>query len=169
MTKRFDAGTLPTWVDHRAAVVELPAQLDECVGTPMTTGVPRLAFGRLHAVDEVLEHCFDHVEYISLHTYLNDYANDPPAFLASPDLMDAFIDEVVAALRDWLVERAFVRRPRPEVVHRKPPRQLAQHERDGLRVPRRLEHLRGRALPDHPLARRDGRAAARGSEALHAE
>jgi alpha-L-arabinofuranosidase len=43
----------------------------------------------------VLEHCFEHVEYISLHTYLNDYANDTPAFLASPDLMDSFIEEVV--------------------------------------------------------------------------
>lgn len=46
--------------------------------------------------DTVLEHCFDHVDYISLHTYLNDYAADTPAFLASPDLMDSFIDEVVA-------------------------------------------------------------------------
>jgi len=44
----------------------------------------------------VLEHCFDHVEYISLHTYLNNYADDIPAFLDSPDLMDAFIEEVVA-------------------------------------------------------------------------
>jgi alpha-N-arabinofuranosidase len=44
----------------------------------------------------VLEHCFDHVEYVSLHTYLNNYANDVPAFLASPDLMDDFIEEVVA-------------------------------------------------------------------------
>jgi alpha-L-arabinofuranosidase len=44
----------------------------------------------------VLEHCFDHVEYISLHTYLNNYANDVPAFLASPDLMDDFIEEVIA-------------------------------------------------------------------------
>ena len=44
----------------------------------------------------VLEHCFDHVEYISLHTYLNNYAGDVPAFLASPDLMDRFIEEVVA-------------------------------------------------------------------------
>jgi alpha-N-arabinofuranosidase len=44
----------------------------------------------------VLEHCFDHVEYISLHTYFNDYAGDTPAFLASPDLMDSFIEEVVA-------------------------------------------------------------------------
>jgi alpha-N-arabinofuranosidase len=46
--------------------------------------------------DVVLEHCFDHVEFISLHTYLNNYAGDYAAFLASPDLMDAFIEEVVA-------------------------------------------------------------------------
>ncbi len=44
----------------------------------------------------VLEHTFDHVEFISLHTYFNNYAGDTAAFLASPDLMDAFIDEVVA-------------------------------------------------------------------------
>ena len=46
--------------------------------------------------DVVLEHCFDHVEFISLHTYLNNYAGDTAAFLASPDLMDSFIEEVVA-------------------------------------------------------------------------
>ncbi len=46
--------------------------------------------------DVVLEHCFEQVEYISLHTYLNDYAGDPAAFLASADLIDSFIDEVVA-------------------------------------------------------------------------
>ncbi len=46
--------------------------------------------------DEVLEHTFDQVEWISLHTYLNDYAKDTPAFLACPDLMDQFIEEVVA-------------------------------------------------------------------------
>jgi alpha-L-arabinofuranosidase len=44
----------------------------------------------------VLEHTFDHVGWLSLHTYLNNYAADTPAFLASPDLMDDFIDEVVA-------------------------------------------------------------------------
>lgn len=44
----------------------------------------------------VLEHTFDHVEYISLHTYLNNYAEDTAAFLASPELMDSFIEEVVA-------------------------------------------------------------------------
>jgi len=46
--------------------------------------------------DTVLEHTFDHVEYISLHTYLNNYAGDTEALLASPDLMDRFIEEVVA-------------------------------------------------------------------------
>jgi alpha-L-arabinofuranosidase len=46
--------------------------------------------------DTVLEHTFDHVEWISLHTYLNNYAQDTAAFLASPDLMDSFIEEVVA-------------------------------------------------------------------------
>ena len=46
--------------------------------------------------DTVLEHTFDHVEYISLHTYLNNYDGDTPAFLASCDLMDNFIEEVVA-------------------------------------------------------------------------
>jgi alpha-N-arabinofuranosidase len=46
--------------------------------------------------DTVLEHTFDHVEWISLHTYLNNYAQDTAAFLASSDLMDSFIEEVVA-------------------------------------------------------------------------
>ena len=48
----------------------------------------------------VLEHTFDHVEFISLHTYLNNYAGDAAAFLASPDLMDSFIEEVVAIADD---------------------------------------------------------------------
>lgn len=46
--------------------------------------------------DTVLEHCFEHVEYISLHTYLNDFKGETEALLASPDLMDSFIEEVVA-------------------------------------------------------------------------
>ena len=53
----------------------------------------------------VLEHTFDHVEYISLHTYLNNYADDVPAFLASPDLMDSFIEEVVAIADAVAAER----------------------------------------------------------------
>jgi alpha-N-arabinofuranosidase len=46
--------------------------------------------------ETVLEHTFDHIEFISLHTYLNNYKGDTEAFLACPDLMDSFIDEVVA-------------------------------------------------------------------------
>ena len=46
--------------------------------------------------DTVLQHAFDEVEWISLHTYLNNWKDDAPSFLASPDLMDAFIEEVVA-------------------------------------------------------------------------
>ncbi len=46
--------------------------------------------------DTVLEHTFDHVEHISLHTYINNYERNTKAFLASPDLMDRFIEEVVA-------------------------------------------------------------------------
>ena len=46
--------------------------------------------------DTVLEHTFDQVEYVSLHTYLNNYKSDTAAFLACPDLMDNFIEEVVA-------------------------------------------------------------------------
>lgn len=45
---------------------------------------------------EVLDHTFDHIEFISLHTYLNNYGDDTASFLASPDLMDNFIEEVVA-------------------------------------------------------------------------
>ena len=44
----------------------------------------------------MLAHTFDHVEYISLHTYINNYAGDTPALLAAPDLMDRFIEEVIA-------------------------------------------------------------------------
>jgi alpha-L-arabinofuranosidase len=59
-------------------------------------------FGRWE--DSVLEHVFDHVEFISLHTYINNFAGDTAAFLASPDLMDRFIDEV-AAIADAVAAR----------------------------------------------------------------
>ena len=46
--------------------------------------------------ETVIEHTFDHADYISLHTYLNNYRQDTASFLASSDLMDSFIEEVVA-------------------------------------------------------------------------
>jgi alpha-N-arabinofuranosidase len=78
-----EAAKMMRWVDPS---IELAA----CGSSSRT--MP--AFGTWE--DVVLDHTFDHVEYISLHTYLNNYANDPAAFLASPDLMDDFIEEVVA-------------------------------------------------------------------------
>jgi alpha-L-arabinofuranosidase len=51
-------------------------------------------FGRWD--DEVLEHTFELVDFVSLHTYLNNYADDTAAFLASVDVLDCFIEEVVA-------------------------------------------------------------------------
>lgn len=45
---------------------------------------------------EVLEHTFDHVDYLSIHTYLGNSENDSPSFLAKPDAMGDFIEESVA-------------------------------------------------------------------------
>jgi alpha-N-arabinofuranosidase len=45
---------------------------------------------------EVLEHCYDAVDYISLHAYYEETADDPLTFLASGVNMDRFIDDVVS-------------------------------------------------------------------------
>ncbi len=78
-----EAGKMMRWIDPS---IELAACGSS--GRNMPT------YGRWE--DEVLEHTFDQVEYISLHTYFNNYADDLESFLASPDMMDSFIDEVVA-------------------------------------------------------------------------
>jgi alpha-L-arabinofuranosidase len=78
-----EAAKLMRWIDP---TIELTACGSSARNMP--------SYGRWE--DEVLEHTFEHVDYISLHTYLNNYADDVTAFLASPDLMDSFIDEVVA-------------------------------------------------------------------------
>ncbi len=78
-----EAAKMMRWVDP---TIELAA----CG----SSGRNMATFGAWEAT--VLGHCFDHVDFISLHTYLNNYAGDTAAFLASPDLMDEFIEEVVA-------------------------------------------------------------------------
>jgi alpha-N-arabinofuranosidase len=60
--------------------------------------------------DTVLQHTFEHVDFISLHTYLNNYAGDTAAFLAGADLMDRFIDEVVAIADSVAARRHSARR-----------------------------------------------------------
>jgi alpha-N-arabinofuranosidase len=59
-----------------------------------SSGRNRATFG--HWDETVLQHAFDHVEWISLHTYFNNWKDDTPAFLASADVMDALIEEVTA-------------------------------------------------------------------------
>ena len=78
-----EAAKMMRWVDP---TIELAACGSSARNMP--------SFG--HWEDTVIEHTFDHAEYISLHTYLNNYKEDTAAFLACPDLMDSFIDEVVA-------------------------------------------------------------------------
>ena len=44
---------------------------------------------------EVLEHAFDHVDYLSLHNYYSKPNNDLPGFLGWADHMDRFIEECI--------------------------------------------------------------------------
>lgn len=44
----------------------------------------------------VLMHTYDYVDYVSLHTYFNNYNNDTPSFLSSALEMDSFIKEVAS-------------------------------------------------------------------------
>ena len=44
----------------------------------------------------VLEHTYEHIEYVSLHTYYGNYENDTPNFLARSLDMDKFIKSVVS-------------------------------------------------------------------------
>ncbi len=45
---------------------------------------------------EVLDHCFDQVDFISLHTYFRNDADEMSEYFGVIELMDAFIKEVVA-------------------------------------------------------------------------
>jgi len=78
-----EAAKMMRWVDP---TIELAACGSSARNMP--------SFGQWE--DTVIEHTFDHADYISLHTYLNNYRQDTASFLAGPDLMDSFINEVVA-------------------------------------------------------------------------
>jgi alpha-L-arabinofuranosidase len=49
-----------------------------------------------HWEHEVLEHCFDHVDFISLHQYFRNDANDIKSYFAVIKDLESFIKEVVA-------------------------------------------------------------------------
>ena len=56
------------------------------------SGRNRATFG--HWDETVLNHAFEHVEWIALHAYINNWKDDTPAFLAAADVVDAFVEEV---------------------------------------------------------------------------
>jgi alpha-N-arabinofuranosidase len=78
-----EAAKMMKWVDSS---IELVACGSSYRGMP--------TFGAWEA--EVLEHTFEHVEYLSIHTYYGNPDNDTPTFLAKSDEMNDFIKEVVA-------------------------------------------------------------------------
>lgn len=57
------------------------------------SGMP--TFGQWEAT--VLDHCYDSVDYVSMHTYYGDHHHDSRSFLASSEDMDRFITDVCAA------------------------------------------------------------------------
>ncbi len=79
-----EAAKLMKWTDPSIELVACGSS-----GRGMAT------FGAWEA--EVLRHTFEHVEYISIHTYYANADDDTPAYLARPDEMGRFIEEVVAA------------------------------------------------------------------------
>ena len=64
------------------------------LGVSGSSGLNRSTYGYWDAT--VLDHAFDYVDSISLHAYLNNWKDDTPAFLASADLVDAFLEGVIA-------------------------------------------------------------------------
>ena len=61
---------------------------------------PKLELDRMPTFPQweatVLDHCYDSVDYLSLHQYYTNYEDDLSTFLASSVGMDSFIDSVVA-------------------------------------------------------------------------
>jgi alpha-N-arabinofuranosidase len=58
----------------------------------------------------VLEHCYEKVDFLSLHQYQNNNANDLPTYLGASVGMDRFIDSVVATC-DYVAAKKRIRRP----------------------------------------------------------
>ena len=59
-----------------------------------SSGLNRATFG--YWDETVLERTFDHIEWIALHTYVNNWKDDTSALLASADLVDTAIEGVIA-------------------------------------------------------------------------
>ena len=78
-----EAAKLMKWVDPTIHLVACGS-----------SGRGMASFGAWEAT--VLDHTFDHVEYVSIHTYFGNQDGDFANFLAKPEQMSTFIEEVVA-------------------------------------------------------------------------
>ncbi len=94
-----EAAKLMKWTDPSVELVACGSS-----GRGMDT------FGAWEA--EVLEHTFEHADYISIHTYYGKSSDDSQTYLAKPDEMHEFIREVVAAC-DYVAAR---RRSRKRIM-----------------------------------------------------
>ncbi len=79
----LQAGKMMRWADTSIALA-----------VSGSSGLNRATFGYWDAT--VLEQAFEQADWISVHTYLNNWKDDAPAFLASADLVDAFLEGVIA-------------------------------------------------------------------------
>ncbi len=93
-------GTKP--LTNTAVLLRKPAaimkMLDPSIETVVcgSSGLTMPTFGTWE--DEVLSTCYDQVDYMSLHQYYSNAANDTPDFLAGSVGMDEFISSVVSIL-----------------------------------------------------------------------
>lgn len=92
-----ETGKLMKWVDPGIELVACGSS-----GRGMAT------FGAWEL--EVLDHCFDQVDYVSLHTYIGNHDGDTARFLAQTEGMGRFIEETAALCDAAAAKRKSVRR-----------------------------------------------------------
>lgn len=85
-------GRLAAEVGHAMRLVDPDIELVACGSSG--SGMP--TFGAWEA--EVLRQCYETVDYISLHAYYEEKADDPLSFLAAAVNMDHFIEDVIATV-----------------------------------------------------------------------
>lgn len=88
---------------------------------------------------EVLDHCFDYVDFISLHTYFQNPHDSTEEFLGNIELLEAFIREVVA-----IADAVAATRRSPKRI------MLSLDEWNVWYKARTHEHLRKPGWPEHP-------------------
>lgn len=89
--------------------------------------------------DRVLEHCFDEVDFISLHMYFENKRDSTPEFFGNIDVMDLFVKEI-AAVADGVAARR----------HSRKRMMLSFDEWNVWYKARSVDDLRKPGWPEHP-------------------